>query len=227
MKYLSSEGCSWRNDTFVVGWAAQSGNLELVSQHSDDILLRPIYIYQTANLRARTHSSFHCEQVQWLLQDEGAPLSADAMAGAARSGPLAICEYLLSRQCAMDANAFAAAARGHHFHILNWLYEHECPMQASACTAAVHGRHFDVLCWLYEHGRPGDTGTCHAAAWTNKLDTLRWLHEHACSWDASACKAAAQKGALDMLRYATCMRMGVPGTQWMFAVRVPALATFT
>jgi hypothetical protein len=31
MKYLSSEGWSWRDDNLTVGWAAQSGNLELVS----------------------------------------------------------------------------------------------------------------------------------------------------------------------------------------------------
>jgi ribosomal protein S11 len=31
MKYLSSEGCSWRHERFVVEYAAQSGNLEMVS----------------------------------------------------------------------------------------------------------------------------------------------------------------------------------------------------
>jgi hypothetical protein len=31
MKYLRSEGCSWLHDSTVVGWAAESGNLELVS----------------------------------------------------------------------------------------------------------------------------------------------------------------------------------------------------
>jgi hypothetical protein len=31
MKYLHSEGCTWLHDSCVVGWAAQSGNLEMVS----------------------------------------------------------------------------------------------------------------------------------------------------------------------------------------------------
>jgi hypothetical protein len=31
MKYLRSEGCSWLQDTQVIGWAAQSGNLEMVN----------------------------------------------------------------------------------------------------------------------------------------------------------------------------------------------------
>ena len=31
MKYLRSEGCTWHDDNQIVGWAAESGNLEMVS----------------------------------------------------------------------------------------------------------------------------------------------------------------------------------------------------
>jgi hypothetical protein len=34
LKYLRSEGCTWVNDNFIVRWAAESGNLEMVSKHT-------------------------------------------------------------------------------------------------------------------------------------------------------------------------------------------------
>jgi hypothetical protein len=196
MKYLYSEGCTWLHDTHVVGYAARSGNLEMVSERN--VLNAFDIVWST---KTTAHLPCACEQVQWLLQNGIAPLNTDSMAGAARGGSLAVCEYLLSRQCPIDADVFMEAAASHYFHILEWLYEHECPMESGACTAAVYARHSDVLCWLYEYGCQGDADTCYAAACSHQLDTLRWLHERGCPWDAKACRGAGYNGALDTLRY--------------------------
>jgi hypothetical protein len=155
------------------------------------------------------------------MQSEGAALDADAMAGAAESGSMAICEYLLSRQCPMNADVYSAAAGSHHFHILNWLYEHECPMDSEACSAAVVKRHHGqtsltpyagcanavVHCrlmhvrlqlkrelWKYY-------ATCMRVGVPGHLDIVRYVHEQGCTLDASISKAAARGGHLSIVRY--------------------------
>eukprot|EP00953_Heterococcus_sp_UTEX-ZZ885_P016162 9107-Heterococcus_DN1.PRE.2 len=196
LRYLKERGYNLKG-MYLCGTAASAGQFETLKY------LRSEGCPWWNNIQIVNYAaeSGNLEMVQWVLQHENAPLNADAMTGAARSGSLVMCNYLLSRQCPMDASAYAAAAYKHHFNVLNWLYEHDCPMSSGACTTAIYRRHFDVLCWLYEHGCRGDARTCYAAAARNRLDTLRWLRERGCPWEAEAYTEPAYYGYLDVLRY--------------------------
>eukprot|EP00953_Heterococcus_sp_UTEX-ZZ885_P022286 12337-Heterococcus_DN1.PRE.1 len=156
-------------------------------------------------------SSGNLEMVQWVLQHEGVVLDASTMAGAAEGGSIAICEYLLTKQCPIDATACTAAVSGRHEAALRWLYKHECPMDATACTAAVRDaitfqeaaeqKQLDALHFLHERGCPWETGACTAASRGGFVDALRFLHEQNCPWDAEAPAAAARNGHLNAVRY--------------------------
>jgi hypothetical protein len=127
--------------------------------------------------------------VDWLLQQQGVGLTAEAMVAAADGGHTAVCKHLRSIGCEWNTDACSQAAAGGHIELLTWLREHGCPWDMSEVFIAAAGYgHTSILDYIVQQGEVLSaellTDALNHAGLRNKLAVAQWLRQHDAQWPA-------------------------------------------
>jgi hypothetical protein len=182
VQYLHTEGCPW---------PVQLLDDTAISGHSE--LLRWCY-EQGCHFRHPHMATYFAAQggsielMGWLLQQQGAELSAAVLSAAAWKGQTAMVHYLLAKQCPWDARATRLAASGGHVDLLRWLMDNGCPRDAFQLgLAAAEGGSIDVLTHLQQQGillEDADSLTrmLDSAGHNDQLTNAKWLREQGAEW---------------------------------------------
>jgi hypothetical protein len=125
--------------------------------------------------------------VEWLRQQQGMGFGAAALASAACSGQIRMCQHLRNTGCEWDDSACAEAAQGGYLDILRWLRENGCPWIVSeVCRRAARPGHVDILQFVVEQGEVLSatllTDALNIAAEYDQLHTAQWLRERGAAW---------------------------------------------
>ena len=145
-------------DEGVMGWAARSGNLEMVrwlrGEGCEWSALACQYAAACGQLRV----------LQW-LRANGCPWDADTCNAAAHSGHLATLRWARENGCEWSGvRTCGAAAIGGHLKILQWLRANGCPWDATTCMDAANNSHVEVLRWARANGCPWNIFSAFKAA---------------------------------------------------------------
>jgi hypothetical protein len=129
------------------------------------------------------------DMMDWLRQQPGIVIDAEAMLFAASAGHIAMCQYLRSIGCDWDTSACAAAAGTGHLDLLRWLRENGCPWNVrEVCTKATAKDFIDILDHLLAQGEVLHaevlTDALNLAGSRNKLLAAQWLRQHGAQWHA-------------------------------------------
>jgi hypothetical protein len=117
--------------------------------------------------------------VDWLLQQQGVGLTAEATVAAADGGHIAVCKHLRSVGCEWNTDACSQAAAGSHIEVLAWLREHGCPWDMSEVFIAAAGYgHTSILDYIVQQGEVLSaellTDALNHADLRNKLAVAQW-----------------------------------------------------
>jgi hypothetical protein len=129
------------------------------------------------------------EVLEWVRQQQGIVIDADAIAAAAGYGQIAMCQHLRSIGCDWDTNACTEAARCGRIDMLRWLREHGCPWTVSeVCIQAARNGHSSILDFIIEQGEVLNTelltDALNQAGACSELRTAQWLRQHGADWPA-------------------------------------------
>jgi Ankyrin repeats (3 copies) len=144
------------------------------------------------------------------------------MAGAAETGHLAVCQFLVAEQCQCDAEAFEQAAALGHTEIVRFLHESGHSWDhTTICMRAAQSGSIELLQFLKPQGCVFTAEIISTAAALGHLQTCQFLRAEQCPWDDSTCRCAAQNGHVDVLRW-----LHEQGCPWnVEAVRMVAAST--
>jgi Ankyrin repeats (3 copies) len=130
--------------------------------------------------------------------------SDDILRGAAISGCLqklqALCEQYKAQQLPADISNHAA--RSGNVAMLQWLKEKQCAFSSATSEHAAYYGHLDCVKYLRACGCDWSSYTCDAAAEHGYLDIVQWLLENDCQWSggSTACSAAGS-GSTELMLY--------------------------
>jgi hypothetical protein len=128
----------------------------------------------------------------------------DIIRGAAMSGCLAklqaLCAQHKSQQLPADISNHAA--RSGSVAMLQWLKEKRCAFTSATFEHAAYYGHLDCVKYLRASGCSWSSYTCVAAAEHGDLAIVQWLRENGCQWsDASTACSAAGSGSTELMLY--------------------------
>jgi hypothetical protein len=129
------------------------------------------------------------ELVEWLRQQPGVVVDAEALAWAASADQVHMCKHLRSTGCEWDASTCQQAAIAGAISALRWLRENGCPWNASnVCISAAFNGFTSVLDYVVEQGEVLDaetlTSALNRAGSSDKLQAAQWLRERGAEWPA-------------------------------------------
>jgi hypothetical protein len=142
-------------------------------------------------------------KLQWLVEEQGCPLHANAAPLATFLGSVDVLASLKQRGAALNLEALGTvAADAGHWHVLQYLRSEGMQWSAALCDAAASQGRLQLLTKLREHGCPCDENiTAIMAAVCGQLSTLQWLKEQGVAISADALKAAVQGGHVTVVQY--------------------------
>ncbi len=138
--------------------------------------------------------------LQWLCE-KGCPWHAGACPGAAYGGHLEVLQWAHANGFPLQGSSLAGASGG-NLALLQWVRANGCPWDEETCSYAAEGGHLAVLQWARANGCPWDEKTCANAAKGGHLAVLQWARTNGCPWDEGTCSAAAFGGHLAVLQWA-------------------------
>jgi hypothetical protein len=126
------------------------------------------------------------ELIDWVLQQQGIELNAEAMKLAAGAGQIAMCDHLRSLGCEWNTDACTWAA-SNDLDVLRWLREHGCPWDfKGVCMSAAITDRVEVLDYYIEQGEVLSaeqlTAALNHAGLFNQLRAAQWLRQHGAEW---------------------------------------------
>jgi hypothetical protein len=184
VQHLRSEGCPWAWGHLEE--AASNGHFELLRWcyehgcHFEEPWDAPAFAAQSGNIELVTW-------VLQLEQQVNAPLLEDTMCAAALRGHTAMCEFLRAQQCPWDRSVSRAAAVRGHLDCLRWLLDNGCPWEArQLCMSAAEGGSVEVCAWSQQQGILASTSMLtdmlNKAAEYNHLAAVQWLRAQGAEW---------------------------------------------
>ncbi|WZN65877.1 putative ankyrin repeat protein [Chloropicon roscoffensis] len=186
----------WDKET--CGWAAQSGQLEVIKW----LRAKRCPWESTASENAALCGDL--EMLQWMrAQDPPCPWDSDVCNFAAYKGHLEVLRWARSQGCPWDKKVPCAAALRGHLEVLRWARSQDCPWDEGVTNAAAGGGHLEVLQWMRAQDPPcpWDSGVCWNAAEGGHLEVLRWARSQGCPWNERVTNAAAGGGHLKVLKW--------------------------
>jgi hypothetical protein len=129
------------------------------------------------------------EVVEWLRQQQGIELDANAMAWAAGAGQIAMCKHLRSVGCEWHINACTEAIKYGECNTLSWLRENGCPWDVTqVCMKAARYGRTSILDYILGQGEVFSanllTDALNCAAASCSLAAAQWLRQHGAEWPA-------------------------------------------
>ena len=184
LNWLDEENLSERELVLTCTGAAAGGQLAAL-QH----LVSRDYHWDEDYIACYAASSGSIDVIDWLRQQEGIVIDAEAMSFAAGAGHIAMCQYLRSIGCDWDSSACGCAAGTGHLDVLRWLRDNGCPWNVSeVCTNAAASEFIDMLDYVIEQGEVLDaellTRALNTAGSRNRLQAAQWLRQHGAQWPA-------------------------------------------
>ncbi len=115
-------------------------------------------------------------------------LAADAI----RLGAISLFEwYHRHLRRPLTVTSTQLAAKSGHLALLQWLREKNCPWDERTSAKATQGGHLAVLQWARANGCPWDLYTCRYAAAEGHLEVLQWARAKGCPWNPTVWNWAA------------------------------------
>lgn len=159
--------------------------------------------------------------LKWAYEVQGFPLDQDITHVAARSGNLAILQYLVSKGFTADNEVSIIASRNGDLEMIKWYREQVCCTywDEYATDQAASNGHLEVLKYLDKcelHSNWNDYSMIWGAAGGGHLEVVKWLRARGCPWTSIATYGAAEQGHLEVLEWALengcpCSDCAVPG----------------